>query len=109
MLRCGDDSLYAGYTVDLARRLGLHQAGKGARYTRSRRPVAIVAAWSYDEAKAARRAERLLKLLPRADKLRLVDASASPELLGRVIGSGNRVVGDGKRVGSDDIPQLAST
>ena len=39
ILRCRDGTFYTGYTPDLARRLELHNAGKGARYTRSRRPV----------------------------------------------------------------------
>lgn len=42
MVRCEDDSLYAGVTTDIERRMREHNAGKGARYTRSRRPVALV-------------------------------------------------------------------
>ncbi|NOX24750.1 MAG: GIY-YIG nuclease family protein [Deltaproteobacteria bacterium] len=51
MLRCNDDSLYAGITIDLVRRLKEHNYGaKGARYTRARRPVQLV----YQEAAASR-------------------------------------------------------
>src|SRR5574340_195863 len=42
LLRCRDGSLYAGATNDLAGRVARHAAGKGARYTRSRLPVALV-------------------------------------------------------------------
>ncbi|MEG1849131.1 MAG: GIY-YIG nuclease family protein, partial [Oscillospiraceae bacterium] len=42
LLRCGDGSLYTGWTDDLARRLAAHQAGKGAKYTRSHLPVELV-------------------------------------------------------------------
>ena len=42
MVRCSDGSLYTGYTVDVARRVASHNAGTGARYTRSRRPVSPV-------------------------------------------------------------------
>jgi len=41
LLRCGDGSLYTGYTDDVERRLAVHQSGKGAKYTRSRLPVEL--------------------------------------------------------------------
>jgi len=41
-LRCSDNSLYCGITTDLDRRLEAHNAGTGARYTRSRLPVQLV-------------------------------------------------------------------
>jgi putative endonuclease len=76
LLRCADGSLYAGWTVDLERRLAAHNAGRGARYTRSRLPVAL--AWSAElpDAAAARREEARLKRLSRAEKLALVAARA---------------------------------
>lgn len=42
ILRCSDDSLYTGYTNDLDSRVETHNAGKGARYTRTRLPVRLV-------------------------------------------------------------------
>lgn len=42
MLRCGDGSVYTGWTYDLARRLRMHRSGRGARYTRSHLPVSLV-------------------------------------------------------------------
>ena len=42
ILRCRDNSLYTGYTNDLDSRIETHNAGKGAKYTASRRPVTIV-------------------------------------------------------------------
>ena len=42
ILRCADDTLYTGYTTDLKAREATHNAGKGAKYTRSRRPVTLV-------------------------------------------------------------------
>ena len=39
LLRCADGTLYTGFTNDLARRLAAHNAGRGAKYTRGRRPV----------------------------------------------------------------------
>jgi len=46
LLRCRDGTLYAGAAVDLARRLREHVAGRASRYTRARRPVALV--WSFE-------------------------------------------------------------
>ena len=42
MLKCRDGTLYTGWTNHLARRIAAHQSGKGAKYTRSRRPVCLV-------------------------------------------------------------------
>ncbi len=42
ILRCADNSLYTGVATDLAARVSVHNAGKGAKYTRGRRPVVLV-------------------------------------------------------------------
>ena len=73
LLRCADGTLYCGWTVDLERRLAAHSAGKGARYTRSRLPVELAAAWAMESASAARREEARIKALPRRAKLALLD------------------------------------
>jgi putative endonuclease len=72
LVRCGDGTLYAGATNDLPRRLAAHEAGKGARYTRGRGPLAL--AWSEElpDRSAALRREHQIKRLKRADKLRLL-------------------------------------
>lgn len=72
LLRCADDTLYCGWTVDLDRRLAAHTAGTGARYTRGRRPVAIAAAWEVADRSSAQRLELRIKGMPRPDKERLV-------------------------------------
>jgi putative endonuclease len=72
MLRCADGTLYTGYTTDVTRRLAQHQAGAGARYTRGRRPVTLVAAWPFPDASAALREEARLKRLPRRAKERVL-------------------------------------
>ncbi len=72
LLRCGDGSLYCGWTIDLERRFGEHQAGRASRYTRSRRPVEL--AWSLPMASRseAMREEVRIKRLTRAEKLQLL-------------------------------------
>jgi putative endonuclease len=72
LLRCRDGSLYAGATVDIRRRLLAHQSGKGAAYTRSRRPVELVYSEPAGDRSAALRREAALKRLPRRAKLELV-------------------------------------
>lgn len=72
LLRCRDGTLYAGATNDLERRLAAHQAGRGAAYTRSRRPVRVVYSERQPDRGAALRREAALKRLPRRAKLELV-------------------------------------
>ena len=72
MLRCGDGSLYTGYTDDVERRLAVHQSGKGAKYTRSRLPVELAYYEALPEKSAALRREAAIKKLPREKKLALV-------------------------------------
>ena len=72
ILRCGDGSLYTGWTSDLDRRLAQHAAGKASRYTRARLPVELAASFPASDASAARRREAEIKRMPRAAKLALL-------------------------------------
>jgi putative endonuclease len=72
LLRCGDGSLYAGATNDLARRLLAHSRGTASRYTRSRLPVTLALAVPARDRSAALRREAALKRLTRGEKLALV-------------------------------------
>jgi putative endonuclease len=75
LLRCADDSLYCGWTTDVQRRLAAHRSGTASRYTRSRRPVELATVISVADRSAALREEARVKRLPRAAKLRLIEAS----------------------------------
>jgi predicted GIY-YIG superfamily endonuclease len=72
VLRCGDGSLYCGIALDVARRLSQHRDGKGARYTRGRGPLVVVARVRCRDRSAALRAELAFKRLPRARKEEIV-------------------------------------
>ena len=72
LLRCADDSLYCGWTFDLEQRLEAHRTGRGARYTRSRLPVDLVAEFEMPDAASARREEARIKQLSREEKLALL-------------------------------------
>lgn len=76
MLRCADGSLYTGITTDVERRLAEHNGNgaPGARYTRSRRPVALVYAEAAASRAEATRREAAIKRLDRARKLALCAA-----------------------------------
>lgn len=72
LLRCRDGSLYAGFTTDLIRREKAHNAGKGAKYTRSRLPVSLVYFESFETEHEARSREWHLKRLSHAEKESLI-------------------------------------
>lgn len=73
MACCANGALYTGYTINVERRIARHNAGKGGRYTRSHRPVSLVAIWTFNSKGEALRAEREIKHLPREQKLRLAE------------------------------------
>ena len=72
ILRCRDGSLYTGYTNDLDTRLAAHNAGKGAKYTASHRPVQIVYTEFSDSKTAAMRREIQIKRWAKAKKEALI-------------------------------------
>lgn len=72
LLRCADDTLYCGITNDMEKRLGAHNAGTAARYTRSRGPVELVYIEDCADRSAASKREMNIKKLPRAEKLSLI-------------------------------------
>ena len=72
ILACADGTLYTGWTTDLVRRLAVHNAGKRAKYTRSRRPVVLRYAERFSSREKAMGREREIKALPRRAKLALI-------------------------------------
>lgn len=73
LLECSDDTLYAGWTTGLERRIGAHNAGRGSRYTRGRRPVRLVYREECSSESAARHREVILHRMSRARKLELIE------------------------------------
>ena len=76
LIECRDGSLYTGVAVDVDKRYAEHAAGKGARYTRGRGPLRVLARRAYPDRAAASRAEWQLKRLPKPRKLAFFDATA---------------------------------
>ncbi len=77
LVRCADGSFYAGWTTDPACRVRAHNAGRGAKYTRSRRPVQLVYAEPFESKSEALRREAALKRLSHAEKERLVGSTGA--------------------------------
>ena len=80
VLSCADDTLYTGYTTDVARRVAEHDAGEGAKYTRGRTPVEPVHVERFETKSAAMSREHEIKQLSRTEKERLIESSPTPEL-----------------------------
>ncbi len=72
ILRCVDDTLYTGYTVNMQKRLAVHNAGKGAKYTKMRLPVELVFSHEFAQKQQAQSAEVYIKRLSRKEKLALI-------------------------------------
>ena len=80
--RCGDGTFYTGVTTDPARREAAHNAGRGAAYTRSRRPVRLVHLERVTGRGAALRREIAIKRLSRSEKEALVSGGRQGEFRG---------------------------
>ncbi|MBQ3702592.1 MAG: GIY-YIG nuclease family protein [Oscillospiraceae bacterium] len=79
ILRCGDGTLYTGWTNDLEKRLRTHAAGKGAKYTRARLPVTLVYTEVFETEHEARSRECRIKRLGRSQKLSLIKEKENAE------------------------------
>ena len=86
VLECGDGTLYTGYTPDIEARLAQHRAGTGAKYTRGRGPLALLASAEFPTKHDAMSAEYHFKRLTRDKKdALLAKAAASKEPFERIL------------------------
>jgi len=72
IVECSDGTLYTGWTNNLEHRVETHNVGKGAKYTKSRRPVKLVYFETYSSKEEAMRREYAIKHMTRRAKLGLV-------------------------------------
>lgn len=72
MLRCADNTIYSGYTNDLKKRVETHNNGRGAKYTKARRPVKLVYFEEFETKSEAMRREYEFKHLTRFQKEQLI-------------------------------------
>jgi putative endonuclease len=73
LLRCADGTLYCGWMNDLEKRVAAHNAGLGAKYTKTRRPVELAYYEAFATKQEAMRREAQIKRLTRREKLALID------------------------------------
>lgn len=72
IVECADGTFYTGWTTDPERRVRTHNAGRGAKYTRTRGPVRLVYVEEQPDRASAMKRERAIKALSRARKMRLI-------------------------------------
>lgn len=75
IVECVDGSLYCGWTNNLEKRIADHNAGKGAKYTKTRLPVKLVYYEEFDTKEEAMSREWHIKQLRREKKMELIDMS----------------------------------
>lgn len=80
IVQCQDGTYYTGYTPGLEKRIKLHNAGRGAKYTRDRRPVELVWSKEYGYFKSAFLTEKRIKSLTREQKKTLVNGRRLDEV-----------------------------
>ncbi|HSK66325.1 MAG TPA: GIY-YIG nuclease family protein [Anaerolineales bacterium] len=72
IVECADGTYYTGWAVDPERRVAVHNRGRGARYTRTRRPVRLVYVESQPDISTALKRERAIKRMTREGKRKLI-------------------------------------
>ncbi|MCR5667336.1 MAG: GIY-YIG nuclease family protein [Eubacterium sp.] len=72
ILKCSDGTLYTGWTNDLKKRLEAHNSGKGAKYTKPRRPVKLVYYETFATKQEAMKREAAIKKMTRYQKQTLI-------------------------------------
>ncbi|KVT85102.1 excinuclease [Burkholderia ubonensis] len=97
LIECADGSVYTGITTDVAARFDEHAAGKGARYTRSRKPRAVLASFPLADRSSALRAEYWVKRLSPKQKRELAAGMRTLESVLPVVAAvADDAVGDGE-------------
>lgn len=81
VVMCRDSTLYCGCTKDVKRRVGEHNGStRGAKYTRSRRPVVLLKSWGFPNQSDALKAEIRFKRLPKSSK-NIILSATQPDIL----------------------------
>lgn len=81
IVKCSDGTLYTGWTTNIQRRVKEHNSNKGAKYTRSRRPVVLMYFEEFSDKRDAMKRECEIKKLSRKDKINLIKEKTDNKLL----------------------------
>ncbi len=73
IVKCKDETYYTGYTVDIEKRILVHNKGKGAKYTQARLPVTLVYSERFETKSEALKREYAIKQLTRQQKIKLIN------------------------------------
>lgn len=72
IVKCSDGTFYTGWTNDLTRRMEAHNQGRGAKYTKVRRPVTLIYYETFETKEEAMKREYAIKRLSRKEKEELI-------------------------------------
>ena len=72
IVKCSDGTFYTGWTNDLTRRMEAHNQGRGAKYTKARRPVTLIYYETFETKEEAMKREYATKRLSRKEKEELI-------------------------------------
>ena len=72
IVKCSDGTFYTGWTNDLTRRMEAHNQGRGAKYTKARRPVTLFYYETFETKEEAMKREYAIKRLSRKEKEELI-------------------------------------
>ena len=81
IVKCADGSLYTGWTNHIEERIRAHNEGRGAKYTRSRRPVELVYLKTFETKEQAMSCEYRIKKLTRKQKMALIESGSETSAL----------------------------
>lgn len=81
IVRCRDGTLYTGWTNNLEKRMEAHNSGKGARYTKSRRPVKLVYYEEFETKEEAMSREYAIKHMKKSKKEKLLEKTVPPDIV----------------------------
>jgi putative endonuclease len=84
MILCADSTIYTGVTTNIGRRLGEHNIGKGAKYTKGRTPVKLLSSWYVHSKVDAYKLEYKIKKLSREQKLSVIKNGVEHDIFGIV-------------------------
>lgn len=72
ILQCSDNTFYTGWTNHLEERVKAHNAGRGAKYTKSRTPVKLIYYETFETKQEAMQREYQIKQYTRKEKEDLI-------------------------------------
>lgn len=73
IVKCADGTYYTGWSNDLEKRIKAHNEGKGAKYTKTRRPVELVYYEQFETKEEAMKREFAIKQMSRKMKNALIE------------------------------------